>query len=460
MRCRLRVGARWIALAGGVILESVAGTPYAFGVFAPALKDKLHYTQAQIDAVGSVGNIGQYTAIMAGLVYDSLGPRITGVGGAALSLLGYGFLWSASAGLTGGSPAATSGAAFFAFMGASWFDQLAVCAAAENFPRDAGVAIGLTKSLLGLSASLCTTAYQNLFEPDVTRYLGFLALCVPAVGLIFSSLVTVVRNPHLLLPLSRAEATKVGCAYAVVVLTAVYVAVVGLLQSTGSIGPRPVIAYVVVPLVLAQLLLACPVPSSESPPTSGQRLLLEEDNDPMRYTADTTPLDSPLLQMTINEATDCIERRAATVSESLRAPAAPAGAPFAGALLCLDFWLVFIVLTVGTGAGLTVINNVASLGESLGGGQPTQDLLVTLTSIANCVGRMAGGAASDGLARWLHRPGWLACNVALMAVAQVGVGFFFLQGSPPLLSFTPTLQAALAVSPLAYVYPGILLAGL
>jgi len=52
---------RWVALAGGVIIESIAGSPYAFGVWEPALKAQLNYTQAEIETVGSVGNFGQYT---------------------------------------------------------------------------------------------------------------------------------------------------------------------------------------------------------------------------------------------------------------------------------------------------------------------------------------------------------------------------------------------------------------
>ena len=53
--------ARWVALAGGVVIESIAGSPYAFGVWEPALKAQLNYTQAEIETVGSVGNFGQYT---------------------------------------------------------------------------------------------------------------------------------------------------------------------------------------------------------------------------------------------------------------------------------------------------------------------------------------------------------------------------------------------------------------
>jgi len=73
--------------------------------------------------------------------------------------------------------------AFLAYMGSSWFDTLAICTVANNFAAEKGLALGLTKSLYGLSASLLTTAYENLFEPDVTQYPGFLTILIPGADL-------------------------------------------------------------------------------------------------------------------------------------------------------------------------------------------------------------------------------------------------------------------------------------
>ena len=111
-----------------------------------------------------------------------------------------------------------------AYMGSGWFDTLALCTAAHNFPFDKGLALGLTKSLYGLSASLLTTAYENLFVPsDVTRFLGFLAILVPAVGAGFAMVVARVADPALLLPLTRAESFKFAGGYIGVLSIAGYV---------------------------------------------------------------------------------------------------------------------------------------------------------------------------------------------------------------------------------------------
>lgn len=108
----LHMETRWVALAGGIVIESIAGSSYAFGIWGPALKAKLNYTQADIETVGSVGNFGENTgelsqgfgwstltssdtlpdlassAVFAGLVFDAFGPRVTGVVGALLVGIG------------------------------------------------------------------------------------------------------------------------------------------------------------------------------------------------------------------------------------------------------------------------------------------------------------------------------------------------------------------------------------
>lgn len=404
--------ARWIALAGGIVVESIAGSPYGFGVWSTQLKAQLNYTQNEIETVGSIGNLGQYTAIFAGFAFDAWGPRITGLIGGVLSIIGYGMLWSVSANKTPHPLAATASWAFLAYMGSSWFDTMAICSASRNFPSEKGLVIGLTKSLYGLSASLLTTCYQNLFIPDVTSYLGFLAILIPVVGVGFGMLVSVVRNRTLITPLLPVEKGKVAAGYVGIVIIAAYVAAVGILHSTDAIGKDAVFAYVIIPLVLMQLLLMVPVRGC------GKRsgTIAAEKPDLLLNGGETSLTDS-------------------NVSRGLAAH--DTGATLVTAMLSLDFWLFFGILVVGTGAGLTVINNVSSLTQSLGGSQSVGDLLVTLTSIANCVGRMVGGILSDSFAKRLHRPGWLAINIALMTVAQI----------------------ALALSPLQFIYPGVLLSG-
>jgi hypothetical protein len=77
-----------------------------------------------------------------------------------------------------------------------------------------------------------------------------------------------------------------------------------------------------------------------------------------------------------------------------------AGAGAAGALpefspmQCLrlpDFWLLFLVLTIGMGAGLTLLNNLAQIVKALAGPTDATPVLVSLFSVCNCAGEAALG---------------------------------------------------------------------
>lgn len=65
----------------------------------------------------------------------------------------------------------------------------------------------------------------------------------------------------------------------------------------------------------------------------------------------------------------------------------------------VDFWLLFLVFAVGSGAGLMVINNIGSIRLTFGGteGDVTQTSLVITLSVCNFVGRLLFGYLSDRL---------------------------------------------------------------
>jgi hypothetical protein len=50
---------------------------YVFSVWSPSVKDKMGYTDKQINFVGTAANWGVYLGFIPGLVYDFLGSRIT-----------------------------------------------------------------------------------------------------------------------------------------------------------------------------------------------------------------------------------------------------------------------------------------------------------------------------------------------------------------------------------------------
>jgi hypothetical protein len=67
------------------------------------------------------------------------------------------------------------------------------------------------------------------------------------------------------------------------------------------------------------------------------------------------------------------------------------------ALIKADFWLMFFALLCGAGSGLTVIDNLGQMSQSLG--YHNSHIFVSMISIWNFLGRVGGGFLSEIVAR-------------------------------------------------------------
>ncbi|MCE3050259.1 hypothetical protein HAX54_046762 [Datura stramonium] len=96
------------------------------------------------------------------------------------------------------------------------------------------------------------------------------------------------------------------------------------------------------------------------------------------------------------------------------------------ALIKADFWLIFFSLLLGSGSGLTVIDNLGQMSQSLG--YDNTHVFVSMISIWNFLGRVGGGYFSEIIVRDYAYP-----RHSAMAIAQVVMAlghFFFAMGWP------------------------------
>ena len=69
------------------------------------------------------------------------------------------------------------------------------------------------------------------------------------------------------------------------------------------------------------------------------------------------------------------------------------------ALVKADFWLIFFSLLLGGGSGLTVIDNLGQMSQSLG--YDNTHVFVSMISIWNFLGRISGGYFSELVVRFV-----------------------------------------------------------
>ena len=155
---------RLLVLLGALILNLAAGSVYVFGAYSGALKS-FGLTQQQVQLVSSVGNVGLYVGVFAGMFYDRKGSVPTAMIGCVIAAIGYFLAWLCTTGAFAGidSTLVLSISFMLAWHGGAWFDCAAVTTAVKLFPANRGLIVGLVKSFFGLSASVLAQSYQTFF---------------------------------------------------------------------------------------------------------------------------------------------------------------------------------------------------------------------------------------------------------------------------------------------------------
>jgi len=98
------------------------------------------------------------------------------------------------------------------------------------------------------------------------------------------------------------------------------------------------------------------------------------------------------------------------------------------ALVKADFWLIWFSLLLGSGSGLTVIDNLGQMSQSVG--FEDAHIFVSLISIWNFLGRVGGGYFSEIIVRYQHGviyPMFTICHGKLCLLLLSGIGVFSLQ---------------------------------
>ncbi|KAH8055633.1 hypothetical protein JL722_7972 [Aureococcus anophagefferens] len=113
---------RWRILATVIVVESVGGLMYAFGIYSARLKSKFSLSQEQLDAISISSSLGSNVGVHWGLLTDAAGP---------------------SAALCAALGTAMCGS-----------DVASMTTIAKAFPQNRGRATGLVKAMVGLSAAL------------------------------------------------------------------------------------------------------------------------------------------------------------------------------------------------------------------------------------------------------------------------------------------------------------------
>ncbi|CAN6270443.1 unnamed protein product, partial [Urochloa humidicola] len=357
-------------------VQSMAGVVYLFGVISPVLKSTLGYNQRQVAALAVAKNLGGYVGVVAGTLSTALPPWAMMLMGAAQNILGYGWLWLIVAG--NAPPLPLSMMCVLIFVGtnsATYFNTNSLVTCILNFPRSRGPMVGILKGFLGLTSAILTQIYALMHTTDESKLILMVAV---GPALVAIALMFVVRPSFMFV-------------YTICMLLASYLAVVKLAQDFLQLSDNVVNILTVILFVLLISPIAVPVVLTI---TSKEELSVEEAllSEPIltRETSSSSQEEEDKPHAILRGVEDKSKDIDSLPPYERRNNRPHLGDNFTmtQALAKADFWLIWISFWLGSGSGLTVIDNLGQMSQAVG--FKDVHIFVSLTSIWNFLGRVGG----------------------------------------------------------------------
>lgn len=445
---------RWLVLVAAIWLESWAGIGYVFGSISPIIKSSLGYNQRQINTLGVAKDIGDAIGLIGGSlskIWPSWGIILLG---ALQNFLGYGWLWLLVCHKVPQIP-------FWLVCiviavgtnGETNFNTISLVSCVQNFPKNRGPIVGILKGFTGLCGAILTQYYATLFSPDQASFIFMVAVGPSMIAIAMMFILRPVGSSQESDP---SDNTNFNFVYGICLLLAAYLLGVMLLQdfvdithSVSWIFTIILLGILISPLALALIstfkspcppadLLAPVKQASLEAPLLGNggntntpaanhgggeyrkqvpyvnwnEMLLSELEDEKPREVDLLPewerqkriaqLRAQLLHAAAEGAVRIKRRKGPRRGEDFT---------LMQAMIKADFWLMFFSLAFGAGSGLTVIDNLGQMSQSMG--YNSGHIFVSMMSIWNFLGRVGGGFLSEIVARDYAYP-----RPATMAVAQ------------------------------------------
>ncbi|KAI4350501.1 hypothetical protein L6164_004951 [Bauhinia variegata] len=425
---------RWLVFVAAMWLQSWAGIGYLFGSISPVIKSSLKYNQKQVASLGVAKDLGDSVGFVTGILCEILPLWGALLVGAMLNFIGYGWVWLI---VTGRAPTLPLWAMcilmFVGTNGETYFNTVSLVSCVQNFPKSRGPVVGILKGFAGLSGAIMTQIYTLIHSPDHASLVFMVAVgpLLVAIGLMF-----IVRPVGGHRQMRESDGTSFTFVYGVCLLLAAYLMGVMLVLDLINLSHTVVIVLTAILFIILVIPIFIPIKlsfGSDQGAPEEEALLVQPQKEEARR-SETDAADEVIFseledekpkELDLLPASERQKRIAQLQSKLFQAAAEGAvrvkrrRGPHRGedftlgqALIKADFWLLFISLLLGSGSGLTIIDNLGQISQSLG--YDNTHIFVSMISIWNFLGRVGGGYISEVVVRDYAYP-----RVVALAVFQV-----------------------------------------
>ncbi|KAM0033255.1 putative MFS transporter superfamily [Helianthus debilis subsp. tardiflorus] len=423
------VNNRWLVFVASMWVQSCSGIGYMYGSISPVIKSTMGYNQRQIAVLGVAKDIGDAIGFVAGSLSEVVPIWVVLFIGVAQNFFGYGLVWLTVNHTLPPLPLwVLCVCIFVGTNGETYFNTGALVSGVQNFPKSRGPVVGILKGFAGLSGAILTQVYLMFNFPDEASI-----IFVVAVGptIVITSVMFLIRPVGGHKQARQSDDTSFLALYGVCLILAAYLLAVLILQDLVDLNQTVLTALALGLVTLVLLPVVIPVTLVFFSPRSEEeeRLLNEEKQEVIDHgktevilseVEDETPSEIDSLpaeerEKRISHLQARLVQAAADGAVKVKKKKGPRrGEDFTltQALVKADFLLMFFSLVLASGSGLTVIDNLGQMCQSLGYENP--HIFVSMISIWNFLGRVAGGYFSELVVRKYAYPRPVA-----MAAVQV-----------------------------------------
>lgn len=436
---------RWLVFVASMWVQTCSGIGYLFGSLSPVIKKTMGYNQRQLAMLGVAKDLGDAIGFIGGSLCEVVPIWAVLAIGVVQNFVGYGLVWLIVSRILPASPLwLLCVLIFVGTNGETYFNTGALVACVQNFPKNRGPVVGILKGFAGLSGAIMTQVYLMFNFPDETSLILTIAVGPTVVITAVMFLVKPVRGHR---QVRESDNSSFLFVYGVCLVLAAYLLAFMLLQDLTNLSQIVVNVLTVVLLFIILLPILVPIIlffTSEPKSPTEVSLLPESQNQESSQPEQNEVVFSELEDEKSSEidALPVLERQKRIVHlqaklfqaaadgavrvKKRRGPRRGEDFTLMQALLKADFWLIFFSLVLASGSGLTVMDNLGQMSESLG--YENTHIFISMISIWNFLGRVGGGYFSEIIIRKYAYPRLIAMAVVqvIMAIAL----FFYAMGLP------------------------------
>ncbi|KAL6507883.1 hypothetical protein OROGR_024078 [Orobanche gracilis] len=396
---------RWFMVFACLLIMSMSGATYIFGIYSNDIKTSLGYDQTTLNLIGFFKDLGGNIGIMSGVINEITPPWVVLAIGMAMNFSGYFMIWLSVTGRVA-KPHVWQ-ICLYICIGANsqtFSNTGALVTCVKNFPESRGIVIGLLKGFTGLSGAIMTQLFHAFYGHDSKALIFLLAWLPAAVSCVFLRTVRLMKSED-----GAENELKVFYHILYVSLALAGFLMVLIILQNGVVFTRAehaASASVVLILLFAPLAI---VFREHFKTWKTQKHTATDHPNQFKIFSDQNP---PPEQHASPQAS--AQRPAPWWRDVFKPPERGEDYSILQAVFSIDMIILFVAITFGVGGTLTAIDNLGQIGKALGHPTKSVTTFVSLVSIWNYLGRVASGFASEIFLKKYKFPRPLMLTVILL----------------------------------------------